>query len=49
MVECPGRSRDSTGQIEVEQEILAEALARGDPVSRENFAQRRQRRPQGIG
>jgi hypothetical protein len=42
LVEPPGRPRNPTRQIEVEQEILTQALLRDDPVSRDDLAQRRQ-------
>jgi hypothetical protein len=44
MIEPPGGAGDPVGQIEVEQEILAETLARGDAVPGDDLAQRRQGR-----
>jgi hypothetical protein len=37
-----GGARDAGGQVEVEQEVLAERLARGKAVPRDDVAQRRQ-------
>jgi hypothetical protein len=42
LVEPARRPRNPARQVEVEQEILTEAFVRGDPVSRDNLAQRRQ-------
>jgi len=49
LVEPPCRPRNPTRQIEVEQEILPEPLMCGDPMPRDNFAQRRQRGRPRIG
>ena len=49
LVEPPCCPRNPTRQIEVEQEILPETLLRGDPVPRDNFAQRRQRGRGRVG
>ena len=38
----PGGARDAAGQIEIEQEILAERLARIEPERGDDLAQRRQ-------
>jgi hypothetical protein len=38
LVEPSRRSCDPTRQVEVEQEILAEASVRDDPVSRDDLA-----------
>ena len=40
--ERTGRPRDLGGEVEVEQEILAERLARVETMARNHFAQRRQ-------
>jgi len=42
LVEPPRRPRNPTRQVEVEQEILTEALVRDNPVARDDLAQRRQ-------
>ena len=42
VVEPPGGARDAPGQVQVEDEILPEALARRDAVARDDLAQRRQ-------
>jgi hypothetical protein len=39
--ERPGGTRDPPRQVEVEDEVLAEAFARADAVPRDDFAQRR--------
>ena len=41
-VERAGGARDAAGQVEVEQEILAERFARGEAVAPDDVAQRRQ-------
>ena len=41
MIEPPSGAGDSASEVEVEEEILAEALARDDAVSRDHLAQRR--------
>jgi hypothetical protein len=43
LVERPRGAGDAPRQIEVEDEILAEAPARGDAVSGDDLAQRRRR------
>ena len=40
--ERPGRAGDLSGQVEVEEEVLAERLAGVKPVRRDDVAQRRQ-------
>ena len=42
MIEPPGGARNAPGQVQVEDEILAQALARRDAVARDDIAQRRQ-------
>ena len=49
MVERPRRSGDPARQVEVEEEILAEALVRDDTVSGDDLAQRRQRGRGRVG
>ena len=39
MIEPPSGAGDSASEVEVEEEILAEALARDDAVSRDHLAQ----------
>jgi len=41
LVEPPRRPCNPTREVEIEQEILTEALVRDDPVSRDDLAQRR--------
>ena len=49
VIEPTRRARDPTRQVEIEQKILTEALIRGDRMSRDNLAQRRQQDRRGIG
>jgi hypothetical protein len=48
MLEPPSGARDPSRQIEVEQEVLAEASACGDAVPGNDLAQRRQRWRRGV-
>ena len=48
VIEWSGGAGNPAGQIEVEQEILAEPLACGDPVPGDDLPQRRQRRVRGV-
>ena len=48
VIERSGGAGNPAGQIEVEQEILAEPLACGDPMPGDDLAQRRQRRVRGA-
>ena len=41
-VQRPGGARDAAGQVEVEEEVLAERLFRREAVRRDDLAQRRQ-------
>jgi hypothetical protein len=38
MIETPGGAGDATSQVEIEEEILPEALARDDAMSGDDFA-----------
>jgi hypothetical protein len=46
LVERPGGAGDAAGQVEIEEEVLAERFARPDAVPGDDLAQRRQRRDQ---
>jgi hypothetical protein len=41
MVKPAGGAGDSSGQVEIKKKVLTEPPARDDPVSRDDFAQRR--------